>query len=109
MTAGTPIALLALFALIPLTAYVFWSKRPAIAVLVVGFFAALFAQGATDIVPHLKQAVVCVVHNIGITAELPVFSPWLIAPQQWLIADFCGRPDTLDDIIEVLDLAFIDE
>ena len=42
MTAGTPIALLALFALIPLTAYVFWSKRPAIAVPVVGFFAALF-------------------------------------------------------------------
>ena len=42
MTAGTPMALLALFALVPLTAYVFWSKRPAIAVLVVGFTAALF-------------------------------------------------------------------
>lgn len=52
-------ALLALFSLIPLTAYVFWSKRPQLAVLIVVFFAALFGpEGAfikLPLVPPLDK------------------------------------------------------
>ena len=59
MTTGTPMALLALFSLIPLTAYVFWSKRPQLAVLIVVFFAALFGpEGAfikLPLVPPLDK------------------------------------------------------
>ncbi len=59
MTNGTPMALVALFSLIPLTAYVFWSKRPQMAVLIVAFFAALFGpEGAfikLPLVPPLDK------------------------------------------------------
>lgn len=52
-------ALLALFSLIPLTAYVFWTKRPQMAVLIVAFFAALFGpEGAfikLPLVPPLDK------------------------------------------------------
>jgi len=59
MTFGTPMALVALVSLIPLTAYVSWSKRPQMAVLLVAFFAALFGpEGAffkLPLVPPLDK------------------------------------------------------
>ncbi len=52
-------ALLALFSLLPLTAYVFWTKRPQLAALIVAFFATLFGpEGAfikLPLVPPLDK------------------------------------------------------
>ena len=75
----------------------------------VGLFAALVAQRATDIVPHLEQAVIRIVDNIDVAATRPVLSPRLIVHQQRSIADFCGRHDALGDVVQALDHGVIDE